>query len=103
MPRDGMDSIRLKKSSEMSCIMREVLLCPANDIPRLGSKVFMVNGISIAVFRSRDKFYAIENVCAHMGGPVGEGFLDGEGKNISCPWHGHSFNIKTGEIGRAHV
>ena len=41
---------------------------------------------------------AMDNVCLHRGGPLGQGVVDG-GKVI-CPWHGWAWDPKTGE---AHV
>src|SRR5260221_13727693 len=38
---------------------------------------------------------AIDNVCLHRGGPLGQGVvLDGK---LVCPWHGWVGNPKTGE------
>ncbi len=74
----------------------EHVLGVVSEIPRLGSKVYWVGAIPIAVFWSKGKLHAMKNVCPHQEGPVGEGFLDGQGENISCPWHGHSFNIQSG-------
>ena len=34
--------------------------------------------------------------CPHRGGPLGEGALAGE--VVTCPWHGATFNVKTGEV-----
>ena len=41
------------------------------------------------------KYYAIGNVCTHVGGPLAEGTL--EGYEIECPWHGSKFDVKSGE------
>ena len=48
----------------------------------------------IAVFNVNGTFYALDNTCAHRGGPLGEGELDGE--VVTCPWHGWQFNVTTG-------
>lgn len=40
--------------------------------------------------------YAINGECTHMGGPLGEGELDGT--TVTCPWHGGEFNVTTGEL-----
>jgi glycine betaine catabolism B len=44
------------------------------------------------------KYYAIGNVCTHLGEPLAEGKL--EGYEIQCPWHGSRFDIRTGKITR---
>lgn len=41
-------------------------------------------------------FYAIDDTCTHVGGPLSEGDLDGD--CIECPWHGARFNVKTGQF-----
>jgi nitrite reductase/ring-hydroxylating ferredoxin subunit len=75
-----------------------------------------IDGHEIVVFRHRDKLYAFDNWCLHMGGPVGEGLLMGkvearigadgryQGEYFSdttthlvCPWHGWEYDIETGE------
>ncbi len=40
------------------------------------------------------KYYAIGNVCTHLGGPLDEGTL--EGYEVECPWHGSKFDVRTG-------
>jgi nitrite reductase/ring-hydroxylating ferredoxin subunit/multimeric flavodoxin WrbA len=39
-------------------------------------------------------FGAISGVCNHVGGPLGEGTLDGE--YVVCPWHYYKFHFQTG-------
>src|SRR5260370_27123967 len=59
-------------------------------------KVVEVEGRSIALFNVADTLYAIDNVCTHEGGPLGEGVLAEE--VVACPWHGAEFNVRTGEV-----
>lgn len=40
-------------------------------------------------------FAAISGVCNHVGGPLGEGRLDGD--YVVCPWHYWKFHYKTGQ------
>ncbi len=42
------------------------------------------------------KVYAIGGECTHMGGPLGEGEL--EGTIVTCPWHSGEFDVTTGEV-----
>ncbi len=44
------------------------------------------------------EFSAISGVCNHVGGPLGEGRLDGE--FVVCPWHNWKFHCRTG-VGEA--
>jgi nitrite reductase (NADH) small subunit len=53
----------------------------------LGEKVFCVANVDGA-------YSAMDNVCIHRGGPLGQGVvLDGK---IVCPWHGWMYDPKTG-------
>ena len=54
----------------------------------------IIAGTAIAIARSKDGFFAIENNCPHAGGPMSEGFL--EGNQISCPYHGWAFDLRDG-------
>lgn len=49
----------------------------------------------MALFNADGTFYAINYVCPHMGGPLGEGKLDG--CIVTCPWHGWTFDVRTGQ------
>jgi nitrite reductase/ring-hydroxylating ferredoxin subunit len=40
--------------------------------------------------------YAMTNPCTHRGAPLDQGDL--EGKIVTCPWHGGTFDITTGRI-----
>jgi nitrite reductase (NADH) small subunit len=53
-----------------------------------------VNDKEVAVFNVDGSFYAIENICKHRGGPLGEGELEGE--TVTCPWHAWQYNVKNG-------
>ena len=54
-----------------------------------------LEGQSIAIFKIENKFYAIDAVCPHQGGPLGEGSVDGV--VVTCPWHAWQVNMKTGQ------
>jgi nitrite reductase/ring-hydroxylating ferredoxin subunit len=67
----------------------------ADEIPPGGSKVVQVRNLAVAIFNVAGTFYAVENTCPHQGGPLGEGYLEENGV-ISCPWHGWTFDLRTG-------
>jgi 3-phenylpropionate/trans-cinnamate dioxygenase ferredoxin component len=66
---------------------------PEDLVPGEGL-VVEVNGNEVALFNMNGTFYAIDNMCAHQGGPLGEGLLEGE--IVVCPWHGWKYNVKSG-------
>lgn len=53
------------------------------------------NKYGIALFNVDGQIYALENLCPHAGGPIGDGIL--EDNVIACPWHGWKFNVCTGQ------
>jgi nitrite reductase/ring-hydroxylating ferredoxin subunit len=53
-------------------------------------------GTAIAIFNVGGTFYAIANACTHVGGPLGQGKLDG--KTVTCPWHGSQFDVTSGQV-----
>lgn len=78
-------------------------------------KRFTGGGREIVVLRHAERFYAFENVCLHMGGPVAEGLLIGKVEtllddnmcdlgdvfredtiHLVCPWHGWEYDLETG-------
>lgn len=48
----------------------------------------------ICIAKSDDTITAMDNVCPHRGGPLGQGIVE-EGKLI-CPWHAWAFDLRTG-------
>lgn len=54
-----------------------------------------VGGKAVALFNVGGNFYAISNTCIHRGGPLGQGFLDGQ--TVTCPWHAWQYDVVTGE------
>ena len=52
-------------------------------------------GKSLALIRCEGNYYAIDNDCTHVGGPLCEGEITAE--EVTCPWHAARFNVKTGE------
>jgi nitrite reductase (NADH) small subunit/3-phenylpropionate/trans-cinnamate dioxygenase ferredoxin subunit len=55
----------------------------------------------MTVARIGDKFFAINSICPHMGGPLSCGKLE-EGGKLHCPWHDWSFDVKTGKSPNGH-
>jgi len=48
----------------------------------------------VAVFRKGEQWYAIDDMCPHMGASLAEGYV--EGNTVSCPWHAWRFCIVDG-------
>ena len=54
----------------------------------------VAGGHVIALFNVDGEFHAIDGICAHQGGPLGKGTLDGS--TVTCPWHGWQYDVRAG-------
>ncbi len=53
-------------------------------------------GRDLAVSNIGGELYAIDDVCTHDGGPLGEGTLRAD--RLICPRHGAAFDPRTGKV-----
>ena len=49
---------------------------------------------SYAICNVGGELHALDGVCPHAGGPLGEGAL--HGYTLVCPWHAWEFDCRTG-------
>ncbi len=70
-------------------------LGPVDELKRTPLQQRMVGRTAIALSCVDGRFAAISGVCNHVGGPLGEGRLDGD--YVVCPWHNYKFHRATGE------
>ncbi len=76
---------------------RWIRVASLEDLPEGEVRVLDAGDGSVALCRSQGgDVYAVEDVCTHDDGPLGEGEL--EGFAIECPRHGARFDIRTGEV-----
>ena len=69
----------------------------AADVEPGTVRVVEVDGRSLAVGLTEDgEWGAIDNVCTHDGGVLGDGELDGDA--VECPRHGGRFDLFTGRV-----
>jgi 3-phenylpropionate/trans-cinnamate dioxygenase ferredoxin subunit len=59
------------------------------------AKTIVVEDKTLALFNVDGTFYATDNACSHVGGPLSEGSLIG--KEVTCPWHGARFDVTCGK------
>lgn len=64
--------------------------CPAGQAIEV-----VVDNQMVALFNVDGTFYALDGVCPHQGGPLGNGDLDG--CVVTCPWHGWQFDVRSGK------
>lgn len=91
-----------------------VYVCESGELPAGDHLLTEVDGAQVGVFNVDGEYYAIENKCAHQGGPVCQGdvrpelvgeFVEpgecveeshGDRLVIACPWHGWEYDLETG-------
>jgi nitrite reductase/ring-hydroxylating ferredoxin subunit/multimeric flavodoxin WrbA len=70
-------------------------LGPVDALKEPALRQLEVAGTVIALSYRDGEFGAVSGVCNHVGGPLGEGRLEGE--YVVCPWHHWKFHRRTGE------
>jgi nitrite reductase/ring-hydroxylating ferredoxin subunit len=91
--------------------MSRVVLGTVDEFPPGTSRGVEVGGKTIAVFHEGGRFYALRDVCPHMGARLSAGVvwsalkstgpgqyqLCAERKFVRCPWHGWEYELATGQ------
>lgn len=72
-----------------------VRVAETKDIQPSTMKAVDLASERVCIVNVEGNYYAIGNVCTHVGGPLNEGTL--EGYEVECPWHGSKFDVRTGE------
>lgn len=67
-----------------------------DDVPEGQAKTFEVEGERVAIARANGQLYAVQDLCTHDDGPLGQGSI--EGYSIICPRHGAKFDIRSGAV-----
>ena len=69
-------------------------VCAVEEVPLDEGRTVTVAGRPLAVFRTSDGFFALDNTCTHMGGPLADGIVADE--TVACPLHDRRFELATG-------
>jgi nitrite reductase (NADH) small subunit len=70
-------------------------LCKRSSLPPSGeAREFACADKTLCIANHNGVFTAMDNVCPHRGGPLGQGMIE-RGKLV-CPWHGWAFDLTTG-------
>ena len=69
-------------------------VCRIGDLADGEGKVVEVESKLVAVFREGGRYFAIDDVCPHMGASLSGGYL--EGGIVTCPWHAWRFRLADG-------
>ena len=74
-----------------------VAVATVGDVEPGTVRVVEIDGRSLCLGLTEDgEWGAIDNVCTHDGGTLGEGELDETG--VECPRHGARFDLLTGRV-----
>lgn len=80
----------------MDRVSNFVTVAKTSETPPGRINVYEVDGVRVALCNVNGKFYAIDDVCTHDGGPLDQGVL--EGNLVECPRHGAKFDVTTGAV-----
>ncbi len=79
-----------------------VRLCSASDAPQPGKLgQYEAQGVDVCLANVNGELSAVDNLCPHRGGPLAEGWI--EGNTVVCPWHAWGFDLRTGECPEEHA
>jgi nitrite reductase/ring-hydroxylating ferredoxin subunit/uncharacterized membrane protein len=69
---------------------------PAAELSEGAARAVDVRGVRVALVRRDGRIYALAENCAHLGGPLSEGRVEGDA--LRCPWHGSLFALEDGRV-----
>jgi 3-phenylpropionate/trans-cinnamate dioxygenase ferredoxin subunit len=75
----------------------EVRVCAAADVPTPSARRFDVDGHRLCVVHLDQDWYVIGDRCSHADESLSQGDLWIEDREIECPKHGSTFDLRTGE------
>lgn len=69
-------------------------VCRVQDLIEGEGKPVEVEGKLVAVFQYQGGYFAIDDVCPHMGASLSGGYV--ENGIVTCPWHAWRFRLADG-------
>ena len=69
-------------------------VCRVGDVKEGEGHAAMVNDKLVALFLHDGRYYAIDDVCPHMGASLSGGYV--ENGTVTCPWHAWRFRLCDG-------
>jgi len=75
-----------------------IRVASTSEIPEGKMRRVIVGSQQVLIVNVKGKYYAIGNVCTHLGGPLDKGNL--EGHEVECPLHRSHFDVTNGQVKR---
>ena len=74
-----------------------IKVCALAEAPAPGEAAEVeLHGVPLCVANRDGQFSILDNECPHRGGPLGQGWI--EGNAVLCPWHAWAFDLETGVV-----
>lgn len=75
--------------------MEFVKVTDLGQLPPGQARLFSIDDRRVLLCHVGGRVYATSNTCLHLARPLADGTL--EGATLTCPWHGWSYDVTTGE------
>ncbi|MFI4873907.1 MAG: Rieske (2Fe-2S) protein [Blastopirellula sp. JB062] len=72
-----------------------VRIASVDEVPSDCGIEKVIAGRIIGLYQVEDRYFAMDGLCAHQGGPVGRGEICGA--VVTCPWHGWQYDVRSGK------
>jgi NAD(P)H-dependent nitrite reductase small subunit len=69
-------------------------VCKVSEVTEGEGKTIALGNKLIALFRVAGQYYAIDDVCPHMGASLSGGYVEND--VVTCPWHAWRFRVTDG-------
>jgi nitrite reductase (NADH) small subunit len=69
-------------------------VCRVQEVKEGEGKTVTLGNKMIALFYVEGRYYAIDDVCPHMGASLSGGYVEND--IVTCPWHAWRFRITDG-------
>jgi nitrite reductase (NADH) small subunit/3-phenylpropionate/trans-cinnamate dioxygenase ferredoxin subunit len=69
-------------------------VCKVSELPEGQGRAVSVGSKLVAVFHQGGRYFAIDDVCPHMGASLSDGYV--EDGIVTCPWHAWRFRLADG-------
>ncbi len=90
------EQVGVDHSAEQTVPKDFVSVLPQAQLAEGELKLVHVGDTRVLLACRNGQIYALAEVCAHLGGPLSEGKLEGD--SVICPWHASQFALKDGRV-----